>query len=109
MARYFFDIYDGEDSPDAVGVELLDLEAARTQATLALAEIARDELPGDGPERELTILIRDESGRVLMRTSLVFSSEMADKPATQSSNPSAILQEPGASRLLSEGFFQLSR
>jgi len=61
--RYFFDIRDGTDvAMDHTGVELPTDEAAKMQATLALTEMARDSLPADGNERNLSIHVRTADG-----------------------------------------------
>lgn len=61
--RYYFDIRDGDHvSRDEVGVELRNIDAAHTEATVALTEMARDYLPSDGPHRVLGIHVRDSAG-----------------------------------------------
>jgi hypothetical protein len=70
MPRFYFDVRDGETfTPDDLGIELPNVEAARDQAALALAEIAREVLPGS-VRRELAIEVRDSAP--VLRTSLVF-------------------------------------
>jgi hypothetical protein len=71
MAQYyFFDLVDGaETSIDDVGLKFANLEAARANALLALAEIARDKLP-EGDRKELKIYVRDESRQILLTASL---------------------------------------
>jgi hypothetical protein len=65
MARYFFNTRDNEDFiEDDVGLELPDLEAVKHQATLSLAELARDVLPGSD-QRTLTVEVRDEHQSIL--------------------------------------------
>jgi hypothetical protein len=60
MTRYYFDVWeDGRLSVDAEGTELHDIEAARLEATLALAELARDALPGTR-SKEITMTVRDQ-------------------------------------------------
>jgi len=62
MKRYYFDIWDGDHKAhDDIGVECHSLHAASVQATIALTELAREILPGDGPERLLKITVRDET------------------------------------------------
>lgn len=71
MARYFFDTRDNADFiEDDVGLDLPDLEAAKTQAAVALAELARDVLPGS-TLRTLIVEVRDERQPVL-RAMLIF-------------------------------------
>ena len=65
MPRYFFDTRDDDAFiKDDVGVELADLEAAKTMAGTALAELARDVLPGS-VRRELAVQVRDKARSVL--------------------------------------------
>ena len=72
MAMYFFDTDDGISfSRDDLGVKLPDLETAKQQASLALAEIAVEAIPGTS-RRELSIGVRDERGRPVLRTNIVF-------------------------------------
>ena len=59
MARYFFDVLDGEIAcRDDEGTELPNLYVARQEALTTLCQIAKDDLP-DGPSREFRIEIRD--------------------------------------------------
>ena len=61
--RYYFDIRDGDHvSRDEVGVELRNIDAAHTEAAVAVTEMARDYLPSDGPHRVLGIHVRDSAG-----------------------------------------------
>ena len=61
--RYYFDIRDGDHvSRDEVGVELRNIDAAHTEAAVAVTEMARDYLPSDGPHRVLGIHVRDSTG-----------------------------------------------
>jgi hypothetical protein len=72
VPRYYFDSRDGESFIcDEDGLELPSLEVARDQATEALADMAKDVLPGS-IRRELAIEVRNEEKRPLLRTSLVF-------------------------------------
>jgi hypothetical protein len=62
--RYFFDIQDGEARiPDEEGIILPNVEAAREEAAMSLAELAKDR----GRERRacsMAIEVRDEKGPV---------------------------------------------
>lgn len=61
--KYYFDIRDGADlSVDQVGVELPNDDAAKHQATLALTDMARDDLPADGDVRRISIHVRTMTG-----------------------------------------------
>lgn len=62
MPRYFFDIHDGpHKAHDDIGVDCANVHAASVQATIALTELARDLLPGDGPDHHLAIMVRSET------------------------------------------------
>jgi hypothetical protein len=72
MTRFFFDFQDGSEfTPDNQGVELASLHEARAEATRALAEVAKDLLPDDGCEHELSIVVR-EGDRPVLHTKLSF-------------------------------------
>jgi hypothetical protein len=72
MPRFYFDLRDGEEfTPDEEGVELDDLEAAKTEATEALAQLAKDVLPG-AERREIAVEVRDEAKLPLLRAALRF-------------------------------------
>jgi hypothetical protein len=60
MPRYYFDLVDdGQLHVDTEGTDLDDTEAARIEATHALAEFARDALPGV-LSKHLTMRVRDD-------------------------------------------------
>ena len=72
MPLYYFDSRDGDSFiEDEEGIEFPDIETARAQATAALADMAKDVLPGS-LRRELAIEVRDEQKQPLLRTCLVF-------------------------------------
>jgi len=60
MAHFYFDVTDDEGSfPDETGIDYATLEGAKREASRALAEIARDRVPG--PDRLVFIVaVRDE-------------------------------------------------
>jgi hypothetical protein len=71
LPGYFFDSRDDATFvQDNEGLVFPDFEAARDEAARALAEMAKDALPGS-VRGELAIEVRDETDPVL-RTSLVF-------------------------------------
>lgn len=75
MAQYFFDTRDNEEFvEDEIGLELPDVQTAKAQAALSLAELARDVLPGCD-QRMLTVEVRDEHQSV-MHAKLVFHAIM---------------------------------
>lgn len=75
MPRYFFDVHDGQRlTVDTVGTELPDHAVAHDEATRTLSEIGAEEIPGDGPHREFSITVRDDSRLVLFELRLTFNS-----------------------------------
>ena len=57
---YFFDTRDNDGFiEDDVGIELPDLETVKAHASISLAELARDFLPGS-LQRDLAVEVRDE-------------------------------------------------
>ncbi|MBM0204437.1 hypothetical protein JNW90_16065 [Micromonospora sp. STR1s_5] len=85
MARYFFDIDDGDLSTrDDAGVELPGAEQARAQAVSVVPEIARDVLRADTETREITVRVRDAGGAEVYRALLSFRAEWtAGAPASE--------------------------
>ena len=62
---YFFDTRDnGTFIEDDVGIDCPDLEAAKRQAAVSLAELARDVLPGS-IRRVLSVEVRDRIQPIL--------------------------------------------
>jgi hypothetical protein len=76
MAWYFFDTRDDDVFiPDEVGLECVNLEAVKLEATTSLAELARDVLPGS-LRRRLGVDVRDENGRPVMIVELMFEARV---------------------------------
>jgi hypothetical protein len=72
MARYYFDHRDGNTFiSDDEGLEFDGIEAVRNEATRTLGGIAKDALPGS-VRREITIEVRDEASRPVLRAALWF-------------------------------------
>jgi hypothetical protein len=79
MARYYFDIENGGRAiKDNEGMELSDLKAARDAAISVLPDIAREELP-DGANHDFMAWVRDASGRIVFKASLLLRSEYVDE------------------------------
>ena len=58
MPRYFFDTDDGDTfNEDEEGIDLDGIEEVCLQAQSGLAGIARDVVPGDGPERTMVVAV----------------------------------------------------
>ena len=74
MPRYYFDSRDNETFiADEIGVDIASFEEVKTTASTAMAEFAKDVLPGS-IVRMLAIEVRDDFGPVL-RVSLRFEIE----------------------------------
>lgn len=65
MPLYFFDTREDDTFiEDDIGLHYPDLDAAKLEAGRALAELARDVIPGS-LKRELAVEVRDQFGPVL--------------------------------------------
>ncbi|TPK66269.1 MULTISPECIES: hypothetical protein [unclassified Mesorhizobium] len=72
MDRFFIDLVDnGELSPDREGTELASLEAAEDEASRALLEIAKDQMP-DGTLREVAFHVHDDASNPLFVVKVTF-------------------------------------
>jgi hypothetical protein len=72
VPRYFFDTRDGDHLVrDELGLELDGIEQARDEATRGMADLAKDSLPG-ADRRELSVQVRDDADRDVLRASLWF-------------------------------------
>jgi hypothetical protein len=73
VPRYFFDTSDGDDDivRDDVGVVLDGFLEARDLATAALADLAKDAIPGR-VRRELAVSVRDDVDWPILRAALWF-------------------------------------
>ncbi len=70
--RYYFDHRDGGFFlSDDEGLELDGIESARREATKAIADAARDALP-NSIRREISVEVRDETNRPVLRAGLWF-------------------------------------
>ena len=68
MARYYFDIREGDDlATDEEGLELSTLQAVQEEAARSLADMARDAVRGepDGAAHDMSIEVRDANGPVM--------------------------------------------
>lgn len=73
MPRYYFDVSDGDQlTLDQSGTDLANEVVARDEATRTLSEIAAEEIPGNGPERDFRIVVRDDHRAMLFELRLTF-------------------------------------
>ena len=78
MPRFYFDVRDGENlSRDDKGLDFLSLERAKQQAARAFGEWVRFASPSP-PGRQLTVEVRDEARKLLLRMSLKYEVEHHD-------------------------------
>lgn len=83
MPRYFFDVEDGERTVDEEGMELEGHRAAAAAAMKTLLDIGRFEVV-IRDERQLTVIVRDESGKPVYRTEMAIKADwLADEGRLQ--------------------------
>ena len=73
MARFSFDVHDGEHRFDDVGTECATLEDARNGAKRLLPNLARDQVSGDEDRHTYTVLVTDEDHRPVYSATLSFA------------------------------------
>ncbi|WP_375462824.1 DUF6894 family protein [uncultured Methylobacterium sp.] len=80
MARYFFDIEDGELRCDDTGSEYADLDEVRHAAMRILPDIARFE-SADGDRHTFSVVVRDADRRPVFVTTLALTGLwLVDRP-----------------------------
>lgn len=82
MARYFFDIHDGQVlRRDAIGTECQGGEAVRREAMHTLPEIAKSTIPTDGDRQAFTVSVRNDANVTVYTATLTFAGLwMDDEP-----------------------------
>jgi hypothetical protein len=82
VARYYFDLHDGQVlRRDTEGSVCNDDEAVRQEARKALPEIAKGLIPKDGDRQAFTVLVRDESNATVYTATLTYAGLwLADVP-----------------------------
>lgn len=75
MPRYFFNVHDGESFPDLQGTELIDLNAARTEAIRFSGSLLRDRPDTFWSSKLWALEVCDDHGLRLF--TLSFSAEEA--------------------------------
>ena len=73
VPRYFFDLNDGRNQRDDVGVECDDLQAAVLEAKKFLPLVASEKVPKDGERQAITVLVSDEEGHPIYLASLTYT------------------------------------
>jgi hypothetical protein len=74
MALYYFDTDNSmERLRDDTGTELADDQAARDEAMIAIAEMSKDWIPKDGPQKNITMWVRNSTGETILVLTLNFA------------------------------------
>lgn len=80
MARYFFDVDDGDLSRDDEGLDFVSVDAACDQALASLPDIAKG-CVSERTKEEVSITVRDGGDRAVFRATLVIKAEwLVDAP-----------------------------
>jgi hypothetical protein len=78
MARYYFDLHNGDGpTTDVEGIELPSRKSVTLHISRILTDIARDEMPTED-RAVISVKVRDDQGRVISVASLTFNSEWLD-------------------------------
>ena len=67
MARYFFDLEDGQSDPDGEGTHLSSLRSVRVTAVDLLGQVLRDRSKTFWDKPDLMLTVRNDDDRILMR------------------------------------------
>jgi hypothetical protein len=80
MPRFYFDVRDGNDlRPDDDGLEFPTVHAARVEASRALAEMIKEEMP-NGSRKRMAIEVRSEDRQPLLKVQMTFEVEPLAPP-----------------------------
>jgi hypothetical protein len=78
MARYYFDLHNGDGpTTDTEGMELESRKSVTSHVARILTDVARDEMPSED-RAVISIKVRDEKGKVISVASLTFNNEWLD-------------------------------
>lgn len=80
LARYFFNIRDGQSIPDTEGSEHPDLASVRAEAVDSLAEMIKGRLLENADIASWIVQVTDEAGYTVMILSLGASIHTMDTP-----------------------------
>lgn len=67
MARYFFDLEDGQSDPDVEGTQISSLRSVRTAAVEMLGQVLRDRSQTFWDKPDLMLTVRSDDDLILMR------------------------------------------
>lgn len=84
MARYFFDVHDGQDVTDRVGRDIADRQTLRQESLSVVTRKAADDAR-DGKPCAVVLNVRDDRGQAVLTVNLVCQVlEAASAPAPRS-------------------------
>jgi hypothetical protein len=79
MPRFFIDLHDGANFvKDSVGFDVPDMEAIRARVVGVVARYARN-LKAEEDRQDLFVIVRDDTGRVVLRTHLSLDFEALER------------------------------
>jgi hypothetical protein len=73
LARYYFDVHDGELIRDSVGTICNGYNDIRYQAMHTLPEIAKEQVPKDGDTQSYSIFVRNYNNATVYTATLSFA------------------------------------
>lgn len=80
MARYFFDVSNGSDISDDVGLDFDNAHTASQEALWSLPDMVKDQPPGSVGEK-VSVTMRDDHGIPVYRATLTIEGEwLAGQP-----------------------------
>lgn len=79
MARYFFDLHNGDGfTKDLNGRDLPDMDAVRKEVAIIVTDVADDELNGTDPFKA-KVTVRDEGGATVFEGVLSYQGNRVDR------------------------------
>lgn len=79
MPRYFIDLHDGANFvKDKVGFDVPDRDAVRARVVGVVARYSRN-LRAEEDRQDLFVIVRDEAGRIVLRTHLALDFEELER------------------------------
>lgn len=96
MARYFFDIHDGQHlTRDHVGTECKDPDDVEAEVAKTLPAIARDSISKYGGRQALMVIVRDLSNLTVFTATLTYTSAwLRENVSPETEDPSYVEHLP---------------
>jgi hypothetical protein len=81
MSLYYFDTDNGDlRFRDEEGTECADDRAACDEASRAMAELAKEFIPGAGPQKNVIMWVRRDDGTIILQLTLAFEIQSLTRP-----------------------------